>query len=222
MLPSRCRVAQAEACALNRGPAAPLPAAAAQSRCRAQGESPKALWLTTHAQGAARAHVIKHTPCPPPEDIDFEAFAKAFSRPSQLAAADGEDGGNCLGWAARDASAKLAPYRFRRRELGPKDVFVKITHAGALKARGRAGRVMAEGAWRGARGGGLSSLLQPGRQPVRMQYPGRKPAGQCVGFAVQQLARRPACLEDAKTFVWRTCAPQQPRSASQGHMTHPS
>jgi hypothetical protein len=75
-----------------------------------------------------------HTPLRAPTPSDepgFEEFAAAFNKASQLAAADGQDGANCLGWAARDTSAKLAPYKFKRRELGPTDVFVKITHAGA-------------------------------------------------------------------------------------------
>lgn len=64
------------------------------------------------------------------DDVEFADFAKAFNKASQLAAADGEEGANCLGWAARDPSAKLAPFKFKRRELSPEDVFVKITHAG--------------------------------------------------------------------------------------------
>jgi cinnamyl-alcohol dehydrogenase len=38
--------------------------------------------------------------------------------------------GNCLGWAARDPSGVLAPYKFTRRDLKPDDVMIKITHAG--------------------------------------------------------------------------------------------
>ncbi|KAI8464340.1 MAG: chaperonin 10-like protein [Monoraphidium minutum] len=64
------------------------------------------------------------------DEVEFADFAKAFNKASQLDAAAGEDGANCLGWAARDSGAVLAPYKFKRRELGPKDVFVKITHAG--------------------------------------------------------------------------------------------
>jgi hypothetical protein len=85
-----------------------------------------------------------HTPCrthapnqmqsiphhPSSDDVEFADFAAAFNKASQLAAAGGQDGANCLGWAARDTSAVLAPYKFVRRELGPKDVFLKITHAG--------------------------------------------------------------------------------------------
>lgn len=43
-----------------------------------------------------------------------------------------EGDGNALGWAARDTSGVLAPYKFTRRSMGPKDVFIKITHAGML------------------------------------------------------------------------------------------
>jgi hypothetical protein len=48
----------------------------------------------------------------------------------QLGAADGTSDANTLGWAARDSGAVLSPYKFTRRALGPKDVFIKITHAG--------------------------------------------------------------------------------------------
>jgi D-arabinose 1-dehydrogenase-like Zn-dependent alcohol dehydrogenase len=43
-------------------------------------------------------------------------------------AVEGE--GNAIGWAARDESGVLAPYKFTRRAVGPKDVSIKITHAG--------------------------------------------------------------------------------------------
>jgi cinnamyl-alcohol dehydrogenase len=49
----------------------------------------------------------------------------------QSASVEGADG-NCLGWAARDSSGNLAPYKFTRRELQPNDVVIKITHAGWL------------------------------------------------------------------------------------------
>jgi cinnamyl-alcohol dehydrogenase len=62
------------------------------------------------------------------DSVEFESFAKAFAKQSQ-APSDGS-AGNCLGWAARDTSGVLAPYKFDRRELGPKDVTIKITHAG--------------------------------------------------------------------------------------------
>jgi hypothetical protein len=48
----------------------------------------------------------------------------------QLSSAEGTPDANTLGWAARDSGAVLSPYKFTRRQLGPKDVFIKITHAG--------------------------------------------------------------------------------------------
>jgi hypothetical protein len=48
----------------------------------------------------------------------------------QFASADGTADANTLGWAARDSGHVLSPYKFTRRALGPKDVFIKITHAG--------------------------------------------------------------------------------------------
>jgi cinnamyl-alcohol dehydrogenase len=53
-----------------------------------------------------------------------------FLGPSQIGAADGEPDANTLGWAARDSTAVLSPYKFKRRALGPNDVYIKITHAG--------------------------------------------------------------------------------------------
>jgi hypothetical protein len=50
--------------------------------------------------------------------------------PAQLSSAEGAPDANTLGWAARDPGAVLFPYKFSRRQLGPKDVFIKITHAG--------------------------------------------------------------------------------------------
>uniref|UniRef100_A0A383WI80 Enoyl reductase (ER) domain-containing protein n=1 Tax=Tetradesmus obliquus TaxID=3088 RepID=A0A383WI80_TETOB len=61
--------------------------------------------------------------------VEFGAFAKAFAKPSQSGSVEGAEG-NCLGWAARDSSGTLAPYKFSRRELQPNDVVIKITHAG--------------------------------------------------------------------------------------------
>ncbi|KAG6699932.1 hypothetical protein I3842_08G086800 [Carya illinoinensis] len=37
---------------------------------------------------------------------------------------------NCLGWAARDESGVLSPYKFSRRAVGEDDVSIKITHCG--------------------------------------------------------------------------------------------
>ncbi|XP_015943369.2 probable cinnamyl alcohol dehydrogenase 1 isoform X1 [Arachis duranensis] len=46
------------------------------------------------------------------------------------------EGGNedCLGWAARDASGVLSPYKFSRKAVGNDDVYVKITHCGICYA----------------------------------------------------------------------------------------
>ncbi|KAL2342038.1 hypothetical protein Fmac_009978 [Flemingia macrophylla] len=43
-------------------------------------------------------------------------------------------GEDCLGWAARDASGVLSPYKFSRRTLGNEDIHVKITHCGVCYA----------------------------------------------------------------------------------------
>jgi len=50
---------------------------------------------------------------------------------------DAEGSGGCLGWAARDKSAVLAPLRFGRRELQPHDIHIQITHAGGWAVGGR-------------------------------------------------------------------------------------
>ncbi|KAG0474920.1 hypothetical protein HPP92_014606 [Vanilla planifolia] len=42
--------------------------------------------------------------------------------------------GDCLGWAARDASGTLSPYRFSRRDLQAEDVSIRITHCGVCYA----------------------------------------------------------------------------------------
>ncbi|KAK4787365.1 hypothetical protein SAY86_011198 [Trapa natans] len=41
---------------------------------------------------------------------------------------------NCLGWAARDASGILSPFKFNRRPIGNDDVSVEITHCGICYA----------------------------------------------------------------------------------------
>ncbi|KAJ6694785.1 ALDEHYDE REDUCTASE [Salix koriyanagi] len=41
-----------------------------------------------------------------------------------------QEGKDCLGWAARDASGVLSPYHFKRRAIGADDISVKITHCG--------------------------------------------------------------------------------------------
>ncbi|GAB2221869.1 hypothetical protein Droror1_Dr00013060 [Drosera rotundifolia] len=40
---------------------------------------------------------------------------------------------NCLGWAARDPSGLLSPYKFRCRPVGRDDVSIKIMHCGSCK-----------------------------------------------------------------------------------------
>ncbi|XP_039168006.1 probable cinnamyl alcohol dehydrogenase 1 isoform X2 [Eucalyptus grandis] len=41
---------------------------------------------------------------------------------------------DCLGWAARDPSGFLSPYKFTRRAVGSEDVSIKITHCGVCYA----------------------------------------------------------------------------------------
>ncbi|KAK9274935.1 hypothetical protein L1049_022191 [Liquidambar formosana] len=41
---------------------------------------------------------------------------------------------DCIGWAARDPSGLLSPYKFSRRALGSDDVSLKITHCGVCYA----------------------------------------------------------------------------------------
>ncbi|XWS61473.1 hypothetical protein CRYUN_Cryun07bG0128600 [Craigia yunnanensis] len=41
---------------------------------------------------------------------------------------------DCLGWAAKDPSGILSPYKFSRRPLGSDDVSIKITHCGVCYA----------------------------------------------------------------------------------------
>ncbi|GBF98062.1 cinnamyl alcohol dehydrogenase [Raphidocelis subcapitata] len=89
------------------------------------GEAPREVLLK-----AARVYGDEAKAAKLADEPEFEAFAAAFNKPSQLAATDGEEGANCMGWAARSADAVLAPYRFRRRELGARDVFLKICYAG--------------------------------------------------------------------------------------------
>lgn len=60
-------------------------------------------------------------------ELSFDEFAGVLQRPSS-SASDGE--GNCIGWAAKDATSPLAPWRFSRRETRPTDVRIQITHAG--------------------------------------------------------------------------------------------
>ena len=93
------------------------------------------------------------------DEGEFEEVAAAFNKASQLAAADGEADANCLGWAARDTSTVLSPFKFKRRELGPKDVFLKITHAGGSRvARARGAGGSGPAAWWAPR---LTPLFTP-------------------------------------------------------------
>ncbi|XP_071717155.1 probable cinnamyl alcohol dehydrogenase 1 [Rutidosis leptorrhynchoides] len=41
---------------------------------------------------------------------------------------------NCIGWAARDPSGFLSPYKFNRRDVGVDDVSLTITHCGVCYA----------------------------------------------------------------------------------------
>lgn len=41
---------------------------------------------------------------------------------------------DCLGWAARDSSGVLSPYKFSRRAVGSDDVLLNITHCGVCYA----------------------------------------------------------------------------------------
>lgn len=41
---------------------------------------------------------------------------------------------NCIGWAARDPSGLLSPYKFNRRSVGADDVSLQITHCGICYA----------------------------------------------------------------------------------------
>ncbi|GAB2265021.1 cinnamoyl-Coa reductase [Dionaea muscipula] len=47
-----------------------------------------------------------------------------------MANSDTTGEGNCVGWAARDPSGLLSPYKFNRRPVGGDDVSIKITHCG--------------------------------------------------------------------------------------------
>ncbi|CAI5528375.1 unnamed protein product [Closterium sp. Naga37s-1] len=60
-------------------------------------------------------------------EFSYPSVSQPLKRRS-MAPAEGE--GNCVGYAARDASGELAPWRFHRREVGPGDVKIRITHCG--------------------------------------------------------------------------------------------
>ncbi|KAK9145917.1 hypothetical protein Sjap_005820 [Stephania japonica] len=47
---------------------------------------------------------------------------------------ESKNGNYCIGWAARDPSGVLSPYKFNRRVLGCDDVSLKITHCGICYA----------------------------------------------------------------------------------------
>ncbi|KAK2981966.1 hypothetical protein RJ640_019186 [Escallonia rubra] len=64
---------------------------------------------------------------------------------------------NCLGWAARDPSGFLSPYKFNRRVIGDDDVSVSITHCGVCYA---------DVAWTRNRMGHSKYPLVPGHEIV--------------------------------------------------------
>nr|CAD1843549.1 unnamed protein product [Ananas comosus var. bracteatus] len=65
---------------------------------------------------------------------EFEG-TRRFREPQNISAMDAECGaGSCLGWAARDPSGFLSPYRFSRRVVGGDDVSLRITHCGVCYA----------------------------------------------------------------------------------------
>lgn len=60
------------------------------------------------------------------DELDFGLWADIFKKMSEVV--EGE--GNCVGWAARDTTGVLSPWRFDRRATRPDDVVIQITHAG--------------------------------------------------------------------------------------------
>lgn len=59
-------------------------------------------------------------------ELSFTSLAAALKKKG--ASIDGT--GNTIGWAARDDSGHLAPYRFSRRAVGPLDIAIQIAYAG--------------------------------------------------------------------------------------------
>jgi len=60
------------------------------------------------------------------DEIKFEDFAQAFHKDGQKV----EGKGNCFGYAAKDDSGKMEPYKFERRTCDSNDVHIKITYSG--------------------------------------------------------------------------------------------
>jgi cinnamyl-alcohol dehydrogenase len=58
--------------------------------------------------------------------LSFEDVAKAFAKKGQKVEGDG----NTVGYAARDESGHLTPFKFQRRNVGPDDINIAITYAG--------------------------------------------------------------------------------------------
>ncbi|GAB4858583.1 cinnamoyl-Coa reductase [Ancistrocladus abbreviatus] len=59
------------------------------------------------------------------------ASRESSTENTQMASKEAQsEEGNCLGWAARDATTPLSPYKFNRRAVGRDDVSLKITHCG--------------------------------------------------------------------------------------------
>lgn len=59
-------------------------------------------------------------------ELSFSDVAAALKKKGT--SVDGS--GNTVGWAARDDSGHLAPYRFSRRAVGPLDIAIQIAYAG--------------------------------------------------------------------------------------------
>ncbi|KAI3761689.1 hypothetical protein L1987_52110 [Smallanthus sonchifolius] len=76
---------------------------------------------------------------------------------------------NCLGWAARDPSGFLSPYKFNRRDVGVDDISITITHCGVCYA---------DVAW-------TRNVLAHSKYPL---VPGHEIVGivKCVGSNVQR------------------------------------
>ncbi|KAL4447874.1 hypothetical protein ABPG75_005093 [Micractinium tetrahymenae] len=63
-----------------------------------------------------------------PGELPFDKLAVSLRRGCTHAQAAGS--GDCLGFAAHDASGKLTPFRFERRELQPGDVRLQVAYCG--------------------------------------------------------------------------------------------
>lgn len=65
---------------------------------------------------------------PEGDSIDFSTFKELFSRPPTVPTA-GDPKGNAVGYAAHDPSGHLSPFGFTRRDVGPQEIRIQITHA---------------------------------------------------------------------------------------------